>query len=209
MKIDLHVHIKRTSHCARCEIDEMAKAALNVGLDAIVVLDHNYQATLEECNRVMSVIPKIKIFRGAELNLNNDDLVLISTEPMNFMPAYKQRFHDIEFMNEWAKMAGNLAILAHPYRRRDSISWDLNKFCPHAIEIGSNHIVKENRLKINKLATEFKMNTVAVSDAHKTRHLGGYCIETERVVNNEMDLCHVIKNGFYTPMERQFSPIKI
>lgn len=30
MKVDLHVHIHRTSHCARCDIDEMAQAAISM-----------------------------------------------------------------------------------------------------------------------------------------------------------------------------------
>ena len=209
MKIDLHVHIHRTSRCARCEIDEMAQAALNVGLDGIVVLDHNYHATREECDKCMAKFPKLKVFRGAELCFNNDDLVLISENTIHFLPPYQQKMHDTDQMSEWSHSPSNLVILAHPYRRRDQISWNLNKFCPHAIEIGSNHIRKENRPKINQLAMEFEMNTVAVSDAHKTRHLGGYCVDVNVAVDNEMELCRAIKNGWYTPMEKQFAPIII
>lgn len=209
MKIDLHVHIKRTSRCARADIEDMAKAAIGVGLDGLVVLDHSYQSTKEECDRCMQKFPKIKLFRGAELCVFKDDLVLISANTMNFLPPYRQKFYDIDYLHEFSQSPHNLTILAHPYRRSDQISWDLNKFHPNAVEIASTHIVKENRLKINLLAEAYGMNTVAVSDAHKTKYLGGYCIETDCEVNNEVDLIKVIKNGLYTPMERRFRPVEI
>lgn len=187
----------------------MARAALAVGLNGIVVLDHNYQATQEECNRSMQKFPKIKVFRGAELCFNDDDLVLISANTMNFLPGYRQKLRNTNQMGEWASSPSNLAILAHPYRRSTQISWDLNKFRPHAVEIASNHIVKENRSKINLLAEAYQMSCVAVSDAHKTRHLGGYCVDVHGVVNNEQDLILAIKNGNYTPMEKVFGPVSI
>lgn len=100
MKIDLHVHIHRTSRCARCDIDEMAKAAIDNGLDGIVVLDHNYQSTQEECNAGMQKFPNLKIFRGAELCFNNDDLVLVSRNTMGFLPPYQQKLHDTDYMSQ-------------------------------------------------------------------------------------------------------------
>jgi UbiD family decarboxylase len=74
MKIDLHVHIHRTSRCAKAEPEHMAQKALEIGLHGLVILDHNYHATKEECEATEALVKGIKIFRGAEINVMDEDI---------------------------------------------------------------------------------------------------------------------------------------
>lgn len=208
MKIDLHVHIHRTSRCAKEEPESMAAAALARGIQGIVILDHNYQATKEDCLKAEIAAPGIKIFRGIELNVVSDDVVVISTHIIEHPPKYKERINDIKTLAEWVDKTNSLAILAHPFRRHD-ISIDLNVFRPQAIELASRHVVKENRAKIAEVAKQYGMKCVSVSDAHKGKQLGGFCIDTDKDINNEEELICAVKKGEFTLLESRLTPVDI
>jgi len=208
MKIDLHVHIHRTSRCAKEEIEPMAIAAKACGLEGIVVLDHNYQATEEECRNAMQNVKGIKIFRGVEVNVFNDDVVIISKYVMDFLPKYKDNITDLDRLSKWVKETGSLAILAHPFRRHPDISFDLTKFKPDAIEILGRHVDENNVSKIYQLAVKENMRVVSISDAHKSSQLGGFCINLDNGVSKEEDLIDQIRRGNYTLMEKILCPVK-
>ncbi len=205
MKIDLHVHIHATSRCAKASPVQMAQEAKNRGLDGIVILDHNYLTTKEECQATELVVPGIKVFQGTEINVVGDDVVLITTQPISFMPKYKEKITDLDMLDRYVKESGALAILAHPYRRKDFISFDLTKFCPHAVEMAGRHVKYENREKIiNELCRKFKMKPVSVSDAHKPKQLGGFYVNLDYDVVSEghpHSLIEQIKRGTYTLYE--------
>jgi predicted metal-dependent phosphoesterase TrpH len=205
MKIDMHVHMHRTSNCAKDEPEVMAATAVKVGLKGIVLLDHNYHTSRVERESVERLIPGIKVFRGVELNVLDDDVVIVTNAPMN-LPKYKEKVTDIKMLADWVKETNSLAILSHPFRRHD-ISFDLNVFCPQAVELASRHIVRENRAKIAEVAKQYKMKVVSVSDAHKERQLGGFCIETDYDVNTEEELGEVVKKGDFTLMETKLVPV--
>jgi len=206
MKIDLHVHVHRTSRCAKEDIEPMAQKIKECGLTGMVALDHNYQTTKEECEAAERSLGGVRIFRGTEVNVFQDDVVIISDKTINFLPPYKSSLTDLDALSKWVEETGSLAILAHPFRWHN-ISFDLNKFRPHAVEIASRHVNVANRFRIHKFAKEYGMVVVAASDAHKGRQIGGYCIDLDNYVGNEKDLIREVKSGKFTLMERVLSPI--
>lgn len=209
MKIDLHVHIHRTARCSKEEPEAMGKAALERGIDVIVILDHNYQATKEECARTEALVPGIRVFRGIEVNVMNEDVVIISDkETNNFGLQYKEKITDIKKLNDWVEANNALAILAHPYRRSDIISFDLNVFRPHAVEFAGRHVAVQNRPKIIQLAKQYGMNLISISDAHKGGQLGGFCIKTLADVNNEQELISLVKCGGFYLLETKLVPVE-
>jgi len=208
MKIDLHVHIHATSRCAKASPTEMAQGAKDRGLDGIVILDHNYLTSKEECLLAEAAVPGIKIFRGTEINVVGDDVVLVTTQPLPFMPKYKEKITDLDMLDKYVKESGALAILAHPYRRKDFISFDLYKFTPHAVEIAGRHVRRSDRVKIaNDLCTNFRMKGVSVSDAHKPKQLGGFFINLEFPVTTEEALITCVKAGKYMAFETALVPV--
>ena len=209
MKIDLHVHIHRTARCSKEEPEAMAKAALERGIDAIVILDHNYQATKEECARTEALVPDIRVFRGIEVNVMNEDVVIISDkETNNFGLKYKEKIADIKKLNNWVEANNALAILAHPYRRSDVISFDLNVFKPHAVEFAGRHVAVQNRPKIIQLAKQYGMNLISISDAHKGGQLGSFCIEIPFTIIDERDLSNMVKAGQFHLLEMKLVPVE-
>jgi len=209
MKIDLHVHVRKVSNCAKETPEAMAKAALEKGLEGIVILDHNYQITREECDQVEKAVPGIMVFGGIELSVFDEHVVIIPTETIDFAPEYKRYMDNIKFLQEWIDRTGSLAILAHPYRYHTSITFDMDIFTPHAVEVAGRHVRKSDRIPILQLAKDYGMGVVSVSDAHKTRQLGNYCINTYYDIDNEKELINCIKRGNYSLMESRLEPVKL
>jgi histidinol phosphatase-like PHP family hydrolase len=184
----------------------MAQKIKECGLTGMVALDHNYQTTREECDIAEKAVGGVRIYRGTEINVYQDDIVIISDKTIDFMPQYKASLTDLDALSKWVEETGSLAILAHPFRWHD-ISFDLSKFRPHAIEIASRHVNIANRFRIHKVAKEYGMVVVSTSDAHKSRQLGGFCIDLDNFAATETDLIREVKSGNFTLMEKLLSPI--
>jgi predicted metal-dependent phosphoesterase TrpH len=207
MKIDLHVHVKRTSRCAKEDIEPMAQKLKELGITGMVALDHNYQTTKEECSLAEKAVGGMRIFRGTEVNVYDEDVVIISDQTMDFLPPYKSSLTDLDKLQKWVDDTDSLTILAHPFRWHDDISFDLKKFRPHAIEIASRHVNLINRFRILKVAKDNNMLLVSTSDAHKSRQLGGFCVDLDNFASDEKNLIKEIKSGKYTLMEKVLCPI--
>ena len=219
MKIDLHVHIHRTSRCARQEPEEMAEKAKEKGLDGIVILDHHYFPTVEECKRTER-LTGIKIFQGIEISVKSDsnaisgvssggnDIVVISPVPptFNFGQYHKPIWEDdLPKLLEYVKNTQGLSILAHPFRKDKPLS--INPSGIDCIEIASKNTSWSNRKKILETAEHYGMICVSTSDAHKTRSIGHYYIDTDREVNNEVELATEIKAKRFTLFETRVAPV--
>ena len=208
MKIDLHVHMKKISSCAKETGEQMAQAALERGIKGIVLLDHNYQTTKEECVQIEASVPGIKVFRGLELNVAAEHVVIVSSHVVDFpLPEYTKRMLDFKTLSEWINKTNSLAILAHPFRYHDDITIDFEQFRPQAIELVGRHVKREHRERIAGVAKQYGMAVVSVSDSHKGKQLGGYCIETDNDVASEEDLIDSVCYGKYTLMENQLVPV--
>lgn len=216
MKIDMHVHMKRTSNCAREEPETMAKKATEKGIDGIVLLDHHYFPTEEECEKVEELYPNITIFKGTEISVihngGRNDITFISTDPPNcFFGAYRKPISptDLPDLLKWIEDTNGLSILQHPYRKNKPIVIDLEKYKLDCIEVASNNTPKKHRLRIIETAKKYDMICVSTSDAHKARELGGYCISTDkRYVSNESELADVVKSRCFSLLETRMASVQ-
>jgi len=213
MKIDLHVHINRTSKCARQEPEEMALKAKEKGLSGIVILDHHYYPNDEECKKAEE-ISGIKIFKGIEITIKTEhgsnDIVCISPNPPDFdYGAFRKPIPEnrMEQLLLWLHNSKGLSILAHPFRKDKPIFIDLKKYPVNCIEIASKNTHSKNRLKILKTALNYNIVPVSTSDAHKTKSIGNHCIQLDFSVYNETDLAAMIIQRRFQCLEKRLAPI--
>ena len=223
MKIDLHVHINRTSRCARQEPEEAATKAKSLGIDGIVILDHHYYPTQEECHKTEQETG-VKIFKGIEITVKADgsdaisgtrgganDLVIISNQSPQCETGQYHRpitTSELPVLLEHVAKTNGLSILAHPYRRDKPLVIDLGKYHIDCVEIASRNTAVHNRDKILETAERYGMVCVADSDAHKTRHLGCFCIETDEPVNDESELAHIVKAKKFSLLETRLASFR-
>lgn len=197
----------------------MAVKARDLGLDGIVLLDHHYyleEKDLQEAQEVSG----IKIFRGIELSVKvkenaisgtakgANDVVLISPVTPSFDTGdyHKPIQHTVlPEVIKFAKDNGGLTVLAHPFRRDMPVAIDPTGL--DCVEIASKSTNPNNRGRILSLAEKYDLKCVSTSDAHRTRHLGNYCIDLNYDVDNEVDLARAVKNGRFTLLERRLAPV--
>lgn len=217
MRVDLHVHINRTSRCARHEPMEMAKRAKEVGLDGIVVFDHHYYSKDDDFDGVFQETG-VRLFHGIELTYKtpngNNDVVLISKRCPTFdIGAYRKPIpaKEVSDLREFALRGDCLIVLAHPFGhwKDQPVYIDVKEAGVDAIEIASKNISSDTRGRIRDFAVKNNLRCVAVSDAHRTRHLGQWCIELDRDVMYEPELAAEVKSGRYKILEKQFAPMRL
>ncbi len=77
--IDCHVHTTRYSGCSRLSPASMCRVAVERGLDGVVITEHQIQWNPEEIKELQREFPRIKIYAGLEITLEEGiDLVIIS-----------------------------------------------------------------------------------------------------------------------------------
>jgi len=221
MKVDLHAHIKRTSRCAKHSHIEMAVAAKEKGLDGIVLLDHHYYPTKEECLEAEKA-SGIKIFKGIEITVKKakdaisgtrggaNDVLVISPETPNFdIGGYHKPINcdKLPELLDFVKQSQGLSILAHPFRRDKPLAF--NPTGIDCVEIASRNTQVHNREKILELAETCNLIPVSNSDAHRTKHLGNYCIELDYFVDDEIGLAKAIKKKHFSLFEKRLAPVLI
>ena len=124
----------------------------------------------------------VKVREDAICGLNGgaNDVVLISPVNPTFdcgdyhKPISGKKMPDLI---QFSKDNGGLTVLAHPFRRDKPVAIDPSGI--DCIEIASKSTSPKNRDKILQFAEHYGMKCVATSDAHRTRHLGNYCINLD------------------------------
>lgn len=196
MKLDLHVHIKRNSSCAKQEPHQVIDEATANGIDGLVLLDHKYHVTEED-------LPKsnIKLFRGAEVHIKNkkrniaDHVIIVTKRKIPF--PLKLDSNDVHHLENF-KRSDTLIFLAHPFRKSNIFAFDLTKFSPDAIEILSPNTPKESMGLIESIGFSYNMKFLSCSDSHKPGRIGKWYIDTQKFdVYTYEDLVKVVKSGLY------------
>lgn len=218
MKIDLHVHIKKTSRCAKMDARDAIGAAIHAKIDGLALLDHHYHVTTEDFADAIaefssekyegSRVPKI--FRAAELTIVNhenggrDDLVVIGDEPFDFpINGYRQPMDvsTLPLVRAYLDRCGGFCFWAHPFRKRQTYAFDFSQFIPDGVEVASPHTDMVQRARISHLIHKHGMAPLSTSDSHKTRTIGKYYVDLDEDAATAKELCDRIKSRMYTLFE--------
>lgn len=195
MKIDLHVHTSDRSPCGASTIDEQICAAIDAGLDAIVVSDHDRLAPQNELARLNDTYAPFRIVGGIEISLN----VEWSMEHILVVGVHDEGLEHMRWtyseLSPFVRQNGGFMALAHPFRFHDAIQFDIEGFPPDAIEAYSNNTPGDQEQRILKLADRLGMQVLSNSDAHHTKFLGRYYNELQRTPADDQELVEILKAG--------------
>jgi len=225
MKVDLHVHINRASRCARQEPEEAAKEAVKQGIDAIAMLDHHYYPTANDLEKARQAAPELIILRAMEItvqgNGGSNDIVLVCPKCPPNIGFHKDKVPESQLpeIGKFLQKNGGFSILAHPFRKHKPIYVDICECTPDCIEIASRSTPLERRNNIAEIALLHKMVCVSSSDAHKTYHIGKYCIEFDggnelkkailkSVTPAEIVMADLIKKRQFNLLEKRLAPVE-
>jgi hypothetical protein len=198
MLFDLHVHTNKHSFCGQASPEQMAQRAVEVGLDGIVITEHDYCWTPEEIEELHLKFPDLIILRGAEVNVDpygHHVLVYGVTDLL-----LQDRYPDVSEYVDYIHRSNGAVIWAHPIRytykphsRYFQVGFD-------GIETKAINIDFDDWKAASELAAELDIPEVYSSDAHNTVSMGPFICDFHVPIKNESDLAQAIR-------KREFHPI--
>ena len=194
MKIDLHVHSKERSICGRASDDEQIRAAIDSGLDAIAFTDHHRLVSAERLGNLNDTYAPFRIFGGVEISAEGEDVLVLGVHDM----ALESLVWSYPALHAFVRDRGGFIALAHPFRWHSSVTLDLERFVPDAIEVRSANTPPDAEGRIRDIAARLGIPVLCNSDAHSTGQFGMHYNVLERSPADEQDLVAMLRSGQFT-----------
>ena len=216
MIIELHAHTKEKSSCGQVAVCDMIDIYREKGYDAVVITNHlnpwtigikeaenDWEGFIDsflepvDIGREYAEKYGMKIFFGCEIRFSeNDNDYLV----YGITAEYLKKNPDIlewgigKFFEE-SKTEGFLVYQAHPFR--DGMTVTRTKYL-HGIEVNNGHPGQNSRNDIARLWADMHgLSMISGSDFHEVGHEARGGIITFRDINDEKELCEILKNGEY------------
>ncbi len=195
MKIDLHVHAKERSTCGRDGEEDIIQAAIAYGLDGLAFTDHNRLIARERVEELNFKYAPFRVFGGIEVSIENygEHILVLGVHD----PALESGRWTYADLFTFVRERGGYLALAHPFRFRDTIDFDIERYPPDAIEVHSKNTGVGDEPQIRALAERLNMRPLCNSDAHRGEHVGIYYNRLRRAPRNESELLQMLKAGDY------------
>jgi len=199
MKVDLHVHTKERSQCARASTIEQIRTAIAAGLDAIALTDHGQLAPAEDISRFNTEHAPFRILDGIELTVGGEHIVVLGLRD----PSLVTENWDYPRLHGFVRVQGGVLVLAHPFRYRPNIAIPLQEFPPDAIEVCSGSTPRHAVEQIEAVAQSLGIPVISNSDAHTTEALGRHYNVLDMEARDARELLDLIKAGMFTAVVRE------
>jgi predicted metal-dependent phosphoesterase TrpH len=194
VKIDLHVHSKERSICGRASEEEQIRAAIDSGLDALVFTDHHRLISSERLQQLNEKYAPFRIFGGIEIAADGEDMLVLGVQD----PALESRLWTYPALHAFVRARGGFIALAHPFRWHSTVTLDLERLAPDAIEVRSSNTPPDAEGRIRDIASRLGIPVLCNSDAHRTGQFGVHYNMLERPPADEQDLVAMLRSGQFT-----------
>ncbi len=199
MKIDLHVHTRERSPCAHASADEMIRAAIDSGLDGLVITDHDRLVPCERLAYFNAKYAPFRVFGGVEVTTRKEHILVLGVGSEKLERTWWTYPKLYTFVTE---RDGFLAV-AHPFRfNRAQIGVDVDRFPPHALEVYSRNTPRSAASRIEEVAARLDVPLLANSDAHHASDIGAYYNELHEEPADVRGLVALLKAGAFSPEMR-------
>jgi len=196
MYIDPHVHTSRYSACSRLSPEELIQTARLLGLDGVVITEHNYIWEAEELAELLVrlEVSDLVVLRGQEVRVYYQGEVEGDVLVFGVEESFAGEVSAEELVQR-VHRAGGVLVAAHPFRGILGLGEAVFELELDGIEtLNTNHNFWESHL-----AEAAKMKTglpgLGGSDAHSLVAVGNFLTYFERPVQNEAELAEEIRRG--------------
>ena len=196
MKIDLHVHTRERSPCACSSTEEMIRAAIERGLDALVISDHARLVPLGLLSTLNAKYAPFRIFGGVEVTLAEEHALVLGVQD----DLLERRWWTYLPLLAFVEGQGGFLALAHPFRFSGRVEVDVERFPPHALEVHSHNTLRRAEPAIRLLATALDVLLLSNSDAHHASEIGAYYNALDEEPEDIEMLVALLKAGAFTPV---------
>jgi hypothetical protein len=172
MKIDHHIHTSRYSPDSSIDPVRLVERAGDVGLDALVITEHDYQWQPDELAELAALAPTLRVFSGAEISAREGHFLVYGLPSLDDAPPGIPLRDLIEVVRRHQAAI----VAAHPFRWEQPFGEIVAEHGPvfDALELVSNNIYRDTRAKTQGLLNQYPMGATGSSDAHEIDVVGCY-----------------------------------
>jgi predicted metal-dependent phosphoesterase TrpH len=200
MKFDHHMHTKR--HSPDSEIDPLLliKRARQVGLDGLVITEHDYQWEADELSELAGRGAPLRVFSGAEISAREGHFLVYGLPSLDDVPAGIT----LAELLKTVRRHQAAIVAAHPFRWDQPFDAIVTEHGPvfDALELVSHNVSAETRAKTEALLHKHPMMCTGSSDAHELEVVGCYFTEFEGSIESIFDFVAALRNGRGRPRHR-------
>jgi predicted metal-dependent phosphoesterase TrpH len=196
MKIDLHVHTRERSPCACSSTEQMIRAAIDGGLDGIVISDHDRLVPRGRLRHLNAKYAPFRVFGGVEVTLAGEHALVIGVHD----DRLQRRWWTYPELHAFVEEQGGFLALAHPFRFNGRIEMNVERFPPHALELYSHNTPRRAEPAIRAVAAALDVPLLSNSDAHHASDIGDYYNQLHEMPDGERELVQLLRAGAFTPV---------
>jgi predicted metal-dependent phosphoesterase TrpH len=199
-KFDHHVHTSRYSPDSSIDPLVLVERARRVGLDGVVITEHDFQWPHDELEALASNADGLKVFSGAEISAREGHFLVYGLPNLERVPPGIQLGELIAVV----RAHGAAIVAAHPFR------WDQpfdelvaeHGPCFDALELVSNNVTPDTRQKTAKLLETYPMGSTGSSDCHEPDAIGCYYTEFPDPIQTLSDFVAALRARRGRPQHR-------
>src|SRR5262249_14451789 len=112
MKFDLHLHTVRHSPDSVMDPQEMCLQAIRLGLDGLVITEHDWLWIEEELDELRGPFPALQLYSGIEVSTRQGHFLVYGVTDPFAVP----RGIDVAALCQEVHRQGGAVVAAHPFR---------------------------------------------------------------------------------------------
>lgn len=199
-RVDQHLHTARHSPDSIMDEFEMLAHAHALGLDALVVTDHDYLWPAEEIAELQARANGLVVLPGVE----------VSALEGHFLVYGLPHLEDVEEgiplcdLLDVVRRCGAAIVAAHPFRWEQDFEEIIRDHgrAFQALELVSNNVSPQTRARTRSLSGLHDLALTGSSDAHALETLGCYFTEYPQPIRSVADLVSALHQRAFRPRHR-------
>jgi len=202
-KFDHHLHTNRHSPDSIIDPLELIEHAKAIGLDGLVITDHDHQWDPDELEDLAAQAGGLKVFSGAEVSAREGHFLVYGLPNLDEAPPGVL----LKDLLKLVRRQGAAIVAAHPYRWDQPFDELVECHGPSfdALELVSNNVTPDTRQKTARMLERHpqRMGATGSSDGHVLEAIGCYYTEFSVEIHTMSDFVNAIKARQGRPRHRQ------
>ena len=201
-KFDHHLHTSRHSPDSIISPHVLIERARAVGLDGVVITEHDYQWEPDELADLAGRADglKLKVFAGAEVSAREGHFLVYGLPDLDEAPCGVA----LADLLKVVRRHDAAIVAAHPFRWDQDFAALVAAHGPafDALELVSNNVTPETRRKTAQLLAEHPMGATGSSDGHEPEAIGCYFTEFPGPIATLADFIAALRGRTGRPRHR-------
>lgn len=204
-KFDHHLHTSKHSPDSILDPDELIERARGLGLDGVVITEHDYQWRDDELAELAAGAGGLVVLAGAEVSAREGHFLVYGLPDLDEAPPGVPLADLVALV----RRHGAAIVAAHPYRwdqdfdalvaRHGASAFD-------ALELVSKNVTPETRARAERLLRAQRLGTTGSSDGHAADEIGCYYTEFPSPIRSIADFVAALRRRAGRPRHRPGSP---